>query len=106
MRYAPKLTAPKQIQLFFFLLLLLLLLSIAALRQSTQVPFLFQPASHLEASKKLHKPLQLDPKEEDTVEKERQKKEQILANIYSHDNLDSPRMSSVQQWPHGIRYPQ
>ena len=32
------------------------------------------------------------------------KQPQDLLDIYSHNILDSPQMSAVQQWPHGIRY--
>ena len=96
------LTAGKQLQVFFALLLLL---SIMVFQQRVQI--------HLFPLEAVQKPLQLNtehnltqlgehnhPQQEDTVVKEPQN----LLDIYSHNIWDSPQMSAVQQWPHGIRY--
>ena len=72
---------------------------------------------HLEAQKLLQKQLQLDAERnltqlsvknilqlEDNEVKQRQTNQQNLLDNYSHNILDSPQLSAVQQWPHGIKY--
>ena len=76
---------------------------------------------HLEAEKllQLQKQYQLDTEHnltqlsihnhsqlEDTAVKQLQTQQQNLSDIYSHNVLDSTRLSAMQQWPHGIRYTQ
>ena len=41
---------------------------------------------------------------EDNEVKQRQTNQQNLLDNYSHNILDSPQLSAVQQWPHGIKY--
>ena len=111
-RLRPKLTwlltAGKQLQVFFALLLLL---SIVVLQQRVQIHPL--PLEGVQRLLQLQKPLQLNAEhnltqlgehnhlqQKDTLVKQ----PQDLLDIYSHNILDSPQMSAVQQWPHGIRY--
>ena len=102
------LTAGKQLQVF---VALLLLLSIVVLQQRVQIQPL--PLEAVQRLLQLQKALQLNAEhnltqlgehnhlqQEDTLVKQ----PQDLLDIYSHNILDSPQMSAVQQWPHGIRY--
>ena len=97
----------------FFIALLLMFLSSVALQQRTQMLFTKFDPLHLEAQKLLQKQLQhnltqLSVKNilqlEDNEVKQRQTNRQNLLDNYSHNILDSPQLSAVQQWPHGIKY--
>ena len=101
----------------FFIALLLMFLSSVALQQKTQMLFSKFDPLHLEARKLLQKRLQLDAEHnltqlsvknilqlEDNEVKQRQTNQQNLLDNYSHNILDSPQLSAVQQWPHGIKY--
>lgn len=101
----------------FFIALLLMFLSSVALQQRTQMLFTKFDPLHLEAQKLLQKQLQLDAEHnltqlsvknilqlEDNEVKQRQTNQQNLLDNYSHNILDSPQLSAVQQWPHGIKY--
>ena len=107
----------KKFQVFFIALLLLLILSFVTLQQRTQMLFTKFDPLHLEAQKLLQKQLQLDAEHnltqlsvknilqlEDNEVKQRQTNQQNLLDNYSHNILDSPQLSAVQQWPHGIKY--
>ena len=100
-----------------FIALLLMFLSSVALQQRTQMLFTKFDPLHLEAQKLLQKQLQLDAEHnltqlsvknilqlEDNEVKQRQTNQQNLLDNYSHNILDSPQLSAVQQWPHGIKY--
>ena len=101
----------------FFIALLLMFLSSVALQQRTQMLFTKFDPLHLEAQKLLQKQLELDAEHnltqlsvknilqlEDNEVKQRQTNQQNLLDIDSHNVLDSPQLSAVQQWPHGIKY--
>ena len=101
----------------FFIALLLMFLSSVALQQRTQMLFTKFDPLHLEAQKLLQKQMQLDAEHnltqlsvknilqlEDNEVKQRQTNQQNLLDNYSHNILDSPQLSAVQQWPHGIKY--
>ena len=101
----------------FFIALLLMFLSSVALQQRTQMLFTKFDPLHLEAQKLLQKQLQLDTEHnltqlslnndlqlKDTEVKQPETNQQNLLDIDSHNILDSPQLSAVQQWPHGIRY--
>ena len=101
----------------FFIALLLMFLSSVALQQRTQMLFTKFDPLHLEAQKLLQKQLQLDAEHnltqlsvknilqlEGNEVKPRQTNQQNLLDNYSHNILDSPQLSAVQQWPHGIKY--
>ena len=101
----------------FFIALLLMFLSSVALQQRTQMLFTKFDPLDLEAQKLLQKQLQLDAEHnltqlsvknilqlEDNEVKQRQTNQQNLLDNYSHNILDSPQLSAVQQWPHGIKY--
>ena len=101
----------------FFIALLLMFLSSVALQQRTQMLFTKFDPLHLEAQKLLQKQLRLDAEHnltqlsvknilqlEDNEVKQRQTNQQNLLDNYSHNILDSPQLSAVQQWPHGIKY--
>ena len=101
----------------FFIALLLMFLSSVALQQRTQMLFTRFDPLHLEAQKLLQKQLQLEAEHnltqlsvknilqlEDNEVKQRQTNQQNLLDNYSHNILDSPQLSAVQQWPHGIKY--
>ena len=101
----------------FFIALLLMFLSSVALQQRTQMLFTKFDPLHLEAQKLLQKQLQLEAEHnltqlsvknilqlEDNEVKQRQTNQQNLLDNYSHNILDSPQLSAVQQWPHGIKY--
>ena len=105
----------KQIKIFF-IALLLLILSVGVLQQRIQMLLRKFDPLHLEAEKllQLQKQYRLDTEHnlsihnhsqlEDTAVKQLQTKQQNLSDIYSHNVLDIPRLSAMQQWPHGIRY--
>ena len=111
----------KQLKIFF-IALLLLILSVGILQQRIQMLLRkFDPPLHFEAEKllQLQKQYQLDTEHnltqlsihnhsqlEDTAVKQLQTQQQNLSDIYSHNVLDSPRLSAMQQWPNGIRYTQ
>ena len=101
----------------FFIALLLMFLSSVALQQRTQMLFTKFDPLHLEAQKLWQNQLQLDAEHnltqlsvknilqlEDNEVKQRQTNQQNLLDNYSHNILDSPQLSAVQQWPHGIKY--
>ena len=108
----------KQLKIFL-IALLLLILSVGLLQQRIQMLLRKFDPLHFEAGKllQLQKQYQLDTEHnltqlsvhnhsqlEDTALKQLQTKQQNLLDIYSHNVLDSPRLSAMQQWPHGIRY--
>ena len=107
----------KKFQVFFIALLLFLILYFVTLQQRTQMLFTKFDPLHLEAQKLLQKQLQLDAEHnltqlsvknilqlKDTEVKQPETNQQNLLDIDSHNILDSPQLSAVQQWPHGIRY--